>query len=119
MVGGVGEVLGLEAEACAVFAHASRLSVNRAVEKVSAIELDARLVREDFEHAAGRRLVHRYIQTNGSVRAVQHPVVIVTFSESQLLVGLVDTSADCNGLTEVKRRAGHWTELSGRDQRHF
>lgn len=52
MVGGVGEVLGFEAEGGVELVGGAGFAFDGSVEEVAAVELDAGLIGEDFEDAS-------------------------------------------------------------------
>src|ERR687888_1712241 len=56
VVGGVGVVLGLQGEAVALPVHVPAGADQRAVQEVSRVELQARLVGEDLQDAAAARV---------------------------------------------------------------
>src|ERR1700722_19419603 len=106
-------MLSFEAERVASVIDLAVLAAN-AIEEIPGIELDARLCSRHFEHPAGMRIISlrcRRERPGGS--AIEHPIVIVAFSELQLLVILVDAGADEGGGGEVKRSSFDISQFPG------
>ena len=81
MIGRVGKVLRLQAESVTVVVYLVPLPLNRAIEEISAIELDAWFGAQNLKNAAAFRLVsfgHQHWRPRPMI--TQHPVVVVTFT---------------------------------------
>src|SRR5262245_61698517 len=74
--------------------------------KVAAVELDAGFSCPYFHEYAALISLHggRKIQTC-SLIGIQHKIVIIPFSEFQLLIVRIDPGADGGRLPEIERRA--------------
>src|SRR5690349_19936669 len=86
----VGEVLRLQRQRPAMAVDLTAFAPDRAVEEVARVELNSRLVGVDVESAAAGRLD----DSGGMVAraaAVEHPIMVVTARDLELLVRLVDT----------------------------
>src|SRR5258708_32706510 len=88
----------------------------RAVEKITAIKLQARFGRQNFHESSRRRLVKRSDQLQVFSLAVEHPVMIVPLSKLQLVVVVLDPSSDRSRFVEIERRASNRLQLPGRNQ---
>src|SRR6185369_10367453 len=111
LIGGIREMLRLEAEAGAQRVDVPALALDRPVEEVPGIELDARLGRADLERAAALRVGDARGEVRAGTLPVQAPVVIVALAVLQLRIVLVDARADRGGLPEVERGARDRGEL--------
>lgn len=117
VVDGVGEMLGLQAEAAAVRVGLPGFAGEGAVEEIAAVELQAGFGREHLEHAAGVRFVQARGQHRlGAAAGRQREVVVVAEAELQLRVVGRDALADRMRRGEVKGRAAHGGDFAGRDQ---
>ena len=98
-------MLRLEAEAAAVRVDFTSLSLERAVEEITGIELHSWLGGEHLHDASRLRLLNL---SNPGKRSgnqlVGHEVMIVAARELELLVLGIDAGADRSRLTEVQRR---------------
>ena len=118
----VGVVLGLQREPVALPVHPSTRPDESPVEEVPGVELDSGLGREDLENSAAvglqhtRRADHRRV---GGAAPVEHPVVVVTAADHELLEAVADPVSDRGRPGEVHRRAGHRIDCAGRDQRRI
>jgi hypothetical protein len=99
MIRRIGEVLGFEAEAVAIFVDVALLAGDGAVEKISGVELDAGLSGGDFHDAAAGRLV----DAGGEDEAlfvtltIEDPVVVVAVAEDELVIVVADAGAPLTG----------------------
>ena len=111
------ELLSLESQSLAIAYDLTFLAGITPVKKVAAIELQTRLVGIDLHHAAAFRLTEfAYLVQLSVGRGVQHPVVVVTASESKLLMCSPDSLPYRVRLAEIERSALHRHNLSGRDE---
>src|SRR5687767_930681 len=109
-------MLRLEAKAAAPGINAGPFALERAVEKIAGVELQARLGRRDFERAAARTVDDPCRRLQTGTRASKVEVVIVAAGHFQLGIGLLDARTDRGGLTKIERCPVDWRDLSGRDQ---
>src|SRR5579863_1341235 len=110
-------MLRLEAEASAMRIRLAALPLCRSVQKVSAVKLYTRFRCKHFENASARRLKNFGGELQPTLCILlEHPVVVVTLPEFQLLVILIDARTDRRGLRKIKRRAPNRAQFSGRDQ---
>ena len=114
MVGGVGVVLGFEAEAKALDVGRSAVAGEGSVEEVSAVELDSGFGGHDFHIATGLGLVD--CGDLSEPAAAQDPVVVVSAAEDHLLMVGVDAFGDDGWLSEIEGGSFDGHELSGRDE---
>src|SRR5271168_5102670 len=79
------------------------LTANCAIQKVAAVELNARLGRQHFQDAsaAGFENLGGKLQTT-AIGTLQDPIVIVSFAELQLFIVLIDARSNSDGLGEIK-----------------
>ena len=120
LVGAVGEVLGLEAEAAPLRVGALRLAAEASVEEVAGVELDAGLGGEDLEDAARLGFEDAggedRLGAGGAWSAVEDEVVVVAVTELELGIRLVDVLADGFGAAEVEGGACDGEDLSAGDE---
>src|SRR5258708_4372928 len=88
----------------------------RAVEKITAIKLQARFGRQNFHESSRGRLVNRSDQLQVFSLAIEHPVMIVALSKLQLFVVVLDPSTDRSRFVEIERGASNGLQLPGRNQ---
>src|SRR5256885_10315822 len=101
-------MLGLEAHPRPKLIDVPAFSLDRPVEKVAGIELHAGFGGADIDApAAGRVLEPGRLRQGPRLCLVDHPVVVVTAAEPELLVRLLDSRPNRRWLTKVERRAGH------------
>lgn len=117
MVGRIGEVLRFQAESRAPAVLDAMPAGEVTVEEVGAIELHARLGGLHLQRAAALGVSDDRRQMQLARLAVEHPVVVVTAGQLELLVVVVDPRANDLGFAEVERRAGYWSQFAGRNQR--
>src|SRR4030081_2947986 len=84
-----------------------------AVQKIAGIKLHSGLIGPHLHYAPGRRLINFGSLSQLASAAVQHPIVVVAFATTQLLIVVVDASADRSGFAKVERSAVHSGEFSG------
>src|SRR5713226_5113093 len=109
-------MLGLQAEGSSAPIRPASFTLDAAVEVVASVELNARLVRENFEYAAAGGFLDSRSQCGSRAIFVQDPVVIVALAELQLLVILFDASANCDSFSKIEWRSAHRAQFSGRNQ---
>ena len=108
MVRRIGKMLRFQAKAGAVGVEHAALAADGAIKKVAAVKLDSRLSCEDLQNSSARGFVNFRGSLQLSVGSlVQHPVVIVSLSEFQLLVVLIDSRADGCRFLEIERTTGN------------
>ena len=86
--------------------------MDRAVQKIAAVKLPPRFLGPDFQHPARGWFGHARVQTQFAHRMVDDPVI----AKLDLLVIGVDTRTDRSRVAEVKRRARHRVQFTGREQ---
>src|SRR5260370_20804336 len=97
-------MLRLQTEAGTAPIRLAALSLDRAVQEVAGVELHARFGGMDFEHATALRLFHSRGQRQRFSTLVEHPVVIVSPAEHQLLIYLFDARSDRRGLARLEEQ---------------
>ena len=114
-VRGVREELGFEREAVRLAVGAARRAVERAIQEVAGIELNAGLGGLHGQCAAGTGVR----QERGTFEpvAIQHEVVVEAGGEADLLVVGAQPLADQLAEAEVERRASDRTKLAGGNER--
>jgi len=115
VVRGVGEELGLQAEAPAIAIGCAAFSCGTAIQMVSGVELDARECGENLHGNAGSGGYGAGDGAEDTGLAVYHPVMVIAPGLDKLGKVLVDMSADGRGNTEVHRGTLHRGDLSCRD----
>src|SRR5262245_57243141 len=80
-VGGIREMLCLEAESVARVIDFAFLSFKASVEEIADIELDARFRRQNLHHAASRRFNYFCSGSQRSGFAIDHKIVIITLAQ--------------------------------------
>jgi len=111
----VGEEAGLEAEALAESVRLVPAGLDRAVEEVAGIELEAGCVREHLEGAATLRVGHARGKPRRAAEAEVVGVVVAARAD-ELRVGYADAFADGVGAAEVERRAFDGRAFAGGDE---
>src|SRR5919197_2175568 len=109
-------MLGLQSEAAPVLIYVTSFPGDRAVEKVSRVELHSGLGREDVERPPRVWLEHVDSVREAGARPVQHEVVVVSSSVLELRVRPVDPGADWRRSSKVETSVLHARQLAGRDQ---
>src|SRR5213082_946052 len=94
MVGRIGKVLRLQTKSVALLIDFAVLSGERAVEKISCVELNSWLSRPDFHRASRSTFIDHSSLAQSSYPAIQHKVVIITFAKLQLLIVVIDALSD-------------------------
>ena len=110
-------MLCLQAEGAAKVVRFAAFPLDRAVEEVAGIELNARLGCRDVERTSGRWVYNVYHLAQGSHFSVQDEVVVVTIASLDLLIIRTDALTDSMWLPEIERRTLHRPDLTSRDQR--
>ena len=116
MVRSIREMLGLQAQAgILAVVHAALAAAN--IQLAGRIELDARLIGDDFHRTAALRIHHERGSAHRQALA-QHEVVIVAARVLELLVvlQLVQTSANQQTAAQIERGAGNGHIIAGRHQ---
>ena len=119
LIRGVGIVLRLEAESRAMLVgHAAFTDPHDFVlfEEVTAVELDAGFGGLHGHDAAGGGFVGFCGEGHFAVGFVEHPIVVVAATETDLFVVGGVAFADGAGRSEVHRRAGDRSDLTSRDE---
>src|SRR5271156_3336741 len=102
-------MLRLQTQPGAARVHLAAFAVDRSVQEIAGVKLQARLRGHYFKNAAADRLLDARGQAQSA--SVQHPVVIVAMAELQLLVIGFDSRTYASGFSKVERRAGDGAKL--------
>jgi len=121
----VGEESRLEAEAVAVTELSFRSASDRAIEKITGVELNPRGVGEDFQRTPGTsfRDAGSEAEAGGAAEveavivATSQAELVVATSQAELAVLGVNILADAAGVAEVEGRAINAGTFARRDQR--
>lgn len=109
-------MLGLQAKAGSISETLAALSKDRAIQKIAAVELNARFGRQDLQYASAGGFENLRGQLRVvAIAAFQNPIVIVTASEFELFVFLLDARADGGELGEIERSTADRAQFSGRN----
>src|SRR5450755_3129168 len=108
-------MLGLQAKSAAICQNGSILSSSGAIQKIAAIKLYARLRRPYLQHSS-RYGFHDAGGQFWPAPGGQNPVVVVAFSEFQLLIAIGDALSDSNRRSEIERRSLDFAQLSRGNQ---
>ena len=92
------------------------LARNLACKEVTCVDLYTRLVSVLLEEDTCLRRVYAYCELAEVTLCVENPVVVVTVSENELVVVLVDVLTDSLRSTEVKWSSLYRTHLTCRDE---
>src|ERR1700682_2327454 len=109
-------MLRLQAEPGAKPIHLAALSTDGAVQEIACVELDAGLGGKHLEHAPADRFFHARREPERAPARVQHPIVVVSFSQLQLLVSLLDSRPNWSGLAEIEGCSRYSAKFSERNQ---
>nr|WP_254453605.1 hypothetical protein [Siccirubricoccus sp. G192] len=109
-------MLGFQAEPGVAAERPAVAAVARAVQEIAAVELQSRLGGQHLHREAGHRKPGGEAQPHRVRGAVEHEIMVVAAGDPQLRIGLADARADAAGCQEIEGRAGHRTQLPGRDQ---
>ena len=101
LIGGVGVVLRLQAEAVPEAVDRPALALPAILHKVGGVELEPRTVRFHLHGHAGGGAVSPGRRAHGPRLAVDHKVVVVTAAPLQLLEALLYMCADRGGAAQV------------------
>src|ERR1700737_2760669 len=99
------KVLRLQADTGPVLVGGAALAYVCAIEKITAIKLQARFGCQDFHEPSRGWLVERGDQLQVFSLTIEHPVMIVTLSKLQLFVVVLDSSPDRSRFVEIERSA--------------
>src|SRR6266849_8855063 len=94
MIGRVWKMLRLQAQSVTQFVDVSLFPRDGSIQEIATVKLHARLRGEYFQHTPAAGLMDAGGQRQAVVLPVDHPVVIVPASYHQLLIVVIDTSAD-------------------------
>src|ERR1700733_7091792 len=94
MIRRIREVLRLQTKPGPALVYLAAFALDRAVQGIAGIKLNAWLSRIDFQCASAFRLFYARRQRQPGTAFVQHPVMVVASAEFQLLVILVDARAN-------------------------
>src|SRR5438552_3164699 len=94
LVGRVGVVLSLHAEGAAQGVGLAAFPLDRPIQEVAGIKLEARFGGPDLHRAAGFGVANFGGFAHAAVAFVEHPVVVVAFAELELPIVLADACAD-------------------------
>ena len=92
------------------------LARNLACEEVTGVNLYAWLVGVFLEEDTCCRRINAYCELGDVTCSVEHPVVVVTVSENELVVILVDVLTDSLRSAEIERSTLYRTHFAGRDE---
>lgn len=109
-------VLRLQAESVTPLVDVAALSSDASIQEVTRVELHSRLCRRHFEYAACRGFVHSRGQCHPSTFAVDHKIVVISVTERELLVVVVDPRPDPGRFGEIERRSLDSSQFTCRDQ---
>ena len=112
-IGGIGIILGFEAEAAILSEHFAALAGSCAVEEIGAVELNAGKVGKHLHHPAADGVVSN---RGGSVALIEAEIVIVAPALFKLVVIGVYISADGLGLPEIKGSSLNLSDFAGGDR---
>ena len=116
MVGRIRKMLRLQAKSRSLAIHLAAFARDRAVQKISRIKLNSRLSGPHLQNAPAPGIVNFCGFRKLSACAVQHPVVVVSLAESNLLVIGIDALTNRRCLPKIKWRSRHLRQLARRDQ---
>ncbi len=109
-------MLCFQAKAVAPFVNVPLFSDDGSVQEVTRIKLHSRLSRINFQHSSTGWFVDPGSQSQAVTFTVDHKIVIVSVPDYQLLVTIVDASANRGGLGEIQRRSLNRANFAGGDQ---
>src|SRR3982751_4775976 len=115
LIGRIRVVLGLEAEPRAPLINLPTLSSQRAIQKVSRVELDARFGRPHLHRSSGPWFPNLGRESEHTHPTVDDKVVIVAIAKFYLLVLSIDSQTYCGAARKVERSAGNGLQLSSRN----
>src|SRR5580693_7226771 len=118
MVGGVRKELRLEDECIALPIGTAGFPDHGPVKKIAGIELNPRLIRQNFQDAPGRRILDA-CDHSWSLRrcSADHPVMVIPLPIEYLIVrAAANVSANWLGTSKIECRTRDAAKLAGRDQ---
>ncbi len=116
----VGKDLRLQAQAVTLAIDAVRLADARAIEKIPRVELQPWRRREQLHDTTGERILEARRRPQRPRATVQHEIVIVAPTETQLLITpVVNELADDTRLPKVEGGPCDFAALAGRNQRRI
>jgi hypothetical protein len=100
----IGKYLSLQAKAGPALVGDPIFSFCGTIQKVSRIELEARLICQHGHYTASQGIVQFRRPGNLASATPKDPIVVIPFSKCQLLIGNIDSCTNGCGRTEVKWR---------------
>src|ERR1700721_555546 len=115
MIGRVRKVLGFQAQRGMPLIGSSAFALDRAVQKVSRVELDSWLIDQHFQHTPAARIIDFGCFPELPV-GVEDPVVIIAVTQADLFIIGVDSLSHCRRPPKIKRSRGYGLQFSRRNQ---
>ena len=95
-------MLRLQAQSRMQFIGFAAFAFDRAIQEVSAVELDSRLVGQNFQHPAASWIVEFRGLCQFSSPTIQDPVVVVAMTAMNLLIVGVNPRSDGSCLAKIE-----------------
>src|SRR5579859_1040607 len=116
MMGRVREMLSLQAETGPLLVDHAMFSLERAIEKVSGVDLNPGLIGSHAQDASAGGFVNFGGLGQTLSAAIDYPILVVAARDAKWFVIGVDTLSDARGLAEIQRGPCHGLEFAGRNQ---
>src|ERR1700722_14312508 len=109
-------MLCLEAQRSVQLIRPSAFAYDRAVQEISAVELNSRLIGQNFQDSSAACIIELGSFRQFSSAAVEHPVVIVATPAVKLFIVGIDARSNGGRLTKIERSSFHRFQLPRRNQ---
>src|ERR1700722_10644943 len=109
-------MLCLQAQRRVQLIRLSPFALDRAVQEVSAVKLNSRLIGQNFKNSSATRIIKLGSFHQFSSAAVEHPVVVIATPAVKLFVFGVDARSNSGGFAKIERSPFHRFQLSRRNQ---
>ena len=109
-------MLRLQTKAGAALIDCSAFSLNGAVQEIAGIKLHPGLIAPHLQHPTAGGLFHTRLQSVGTKRFADDPVMVIAGAVLQYFVRIIDARTNGRRLAKIKRRAGHIDNFAGRDE---
>src|SRR5580704_7510058 len=116
MIGRVRKVLCLQTQGRMQLIGFAAFTFDRSVQEVSTVELDSRLISQNFQQAPARWIIELRGFPQRSTFTIEDPVVVVAMAAMNLFIVGVNPRADSCGLAKIKRSRFHRFQFASRNE---
>ena len=109
-------MLRLQAKTVTLLVHLPAFAGDGAIEKIAAVELDARFAGVDLHHSPAGRFIHARGQNGTRTGPIEYPIVVVTPAQLELLVRIFYSGSHRGPPVKVHRSSADSAELARRNE---